>query len=187
MRLNPFVLLILLFTFGCEETTVEVIIPDPPVVVDDTPELFCGDAICTDGAESAQSCPTDCPASCGDAFCDENRGETSETCEADCGPPVVVNLQVVIAAGSCAGGVSLIQCTDRSTCRLDGEVTPCSHIVWEVEDTTTQLHVASSTGPPGERVQFNGRPAGPYSIKQTAVAFDEETNNQIHNVTVTEP
>jgi hypothetical protein len=52
---------------------------DPPT---DTPS--CGDGSCN-GAESAASCPSDCPSVCGDGDC--VAGETNPTCPADC-PPV---------------------------------------------------------------------------------------------------
>ena len=34
--------------------------------------------------ETPKSCPRDCPAVCGDGFCDKNRGETATTCPKDC-------------------------------------------------------------------------------------------------------
>lgn len=44
----------------------------------------CGDGICTSGAgETADSCPSDCPAVCGDGLCSHD--EDGESCYGDCG------------------------------------------------------------------------------------------------------
>ena len=45
-------------------------------------ELPCGDGLCAGPAESAATCPRDCPADCGDGLC--TAGEFCAVCAADC-------------------------------------------------------------------------------------------------------
>lgn len=162
--------------------------PQAPTVV------VCGDGLCNASAgELPQNCPSDCgdpPVApfCGDGACDD--GESQLSCPTDCGnppPPPEPNAIVVEASGSCVGLVSAIQCEDESICSLDGAELACASIRWDVESVATGAHAGSSTGQPLERVQINGLPAGSYSIRQRTVATDGESDDQIHNVTVTDP
>lgn len=72
----------------------------------DDPNADCGDGVCA-GAETSQSCPSDCAASsCGDGSC--AAGETAASCPSDCG------------SGSCGNGTCDTDVgEDSSSCPAD--------------------------------------------------------------------
>jgi len=177
---------LLVFLSGCDQdptpVEVQVILPPP-----DEPAFTVGDGICSGAAgENVGNSPQDCaPPTCPDGSCAAD--ESHESCPADCEAPPDPSPVVVIAAGSCVGLVSALQCVDESTFTLDGAAVPGAHIEWDVVFNATGLHVGGSTGQPAERFQLNGLPAGVYSVTLRAVATDEERDDTILNATVIDP
>lgn len=101
--------------------------------------------------------------------------------------PTPANPIVVVAAGSCVGLTSAVQCRDESLCTLDATRVPCQTIEWAVENVTSGVAVGSGTGEPGELFQLNGLASGAYTVRQHTVASDGESDDAIYNVAVSIP